>query len=66
MLDPHAANPDMSGEQYSVADNLLGWVAKGEIDKYQAKAHDPPATVPAVRRLRRGVLPAHPGRPVTG
>ena len=47
MLDPHAANPDVSGQQYSVAYNLLGWVAKCEIDKYQAEAQDPPAIVPA-------------------
>ncbi len=47
MLDPHAANPDVPGQQYSVAPNPIGWLAKGEIDKYQAEAKDPPPTVPA-------------------
>jgi hypothetical protein len=47
MLDPHAANTGVPGQQYSVASNLLGWIAKGEIDAYQSKAKDPAVTVPA-------------------
>ena len=47
MLDPHAANTGVPGQQYSVANNPLGWIAKGEIDSYQSKAKDPAATVPA-------------------
>jgi hypothetical protein len=47
MLDPHAANTSAPGQQYSVANNMLGWIAKGEIDQYQAKAKDPLVSVPA-------------------
>ena len=46
MLDPHAANPDVPGQQYSVASGPLGWLAKVVIDDYQARAHDPRVTVP--------------------
>jgi hypothetical protein len=46
LLDPHAANTS-SRQQYSVAHNPLGWLAKGLIDSYQAKAHDPEPFVPA-------------------
>src|SRR6202035_1760056 len=35
MLDPHAANPDVPGAQYSVASGPLGWLAKAVIDDYQ-------------------------------
>jgi hypothetical protein len=47
MLDPHAANTSVPGQQYSVASNPLGWLAKSEIDRYQSEAKDPPVTVPA-------------------
>jgi hypothetical protein len=47
MLDPHAANTGVKGQQYSVANDPLGWLAKAEIDAYQSKAKDPPVTVPA-------------------
>ncbi len=47
LLDPHAANPDTPGKQYSVADNLFGWVSEQLIDNYQARARDPLVTVPA-------------------
>ena len=47
LLDPHAANPDFPGKQYSTADNPLGWIAKLAIDNYQSRARDPLAFIPA-------------------
>jgi hypothetical protein len=47
LLDPHAANPDFPGPQYSVARNPLGWIAKLAIDNYQSRARDPLAFIPA-------------------
>ena len=47
LLDPHAANPDFPGKQYSVADNPLGTIAKLAIDNYQARARDPLVAIPA-------------------
>lgn len=47
MLDPHAANTAIPGQQYSVANHFIGWIAKGVIDDYQSDAKDPPVTVPA-------------------
>ncbi len=47
LLDPHAANPDFPGKQYSVADNPIGAIAKIAIDNYQARARDPLVTIPA-------------------
>jgi hypothetical protein len=47
LLDPHAANPDFPGKQYSVADNPLGTIAKLAIDNYQARSRDPLVTIPA-------------------
>ena len=32
MLDPHAANNGVAGQQYSVSNGLLGWIAKMSID----------------------------------
>jgi hypothetical protein len=46
MLDPHAANNGVPGQQYSVSHGILGTIAKGIIDSYQAKAKDPPVVVP--------------------
>ena len=46
MLDPHAANADLPGQQYSVGDGPIAWLAKGLIDKYQAEARDPPVVIP--------------------
>lgn len=45
MLDPHAANNGLPGQQYSVADGPLGWIAKGVIDSYQSRAKDPRVVV---------------------
>jgi len=46
LLDPHAANPDFPGRQYSVASGPLGTIAKIVIDNYQARSRDPLAFVP--------------------
>ncbi len=46
LLDPHAANPDFPGRQYSVASGPLGAIAKMVIDNYQARARDPLTFVP--------------------
>jgi len=46
LLDPHAANPDFPGRQYSTG-GPLGWIAKLAIDNYQARARDPLVFVPA-------------------
>ena len=48
MLDPHAANTGVAGQQYSVASGPLGWLAKGLIDSYQSRARDPRAAVSPV------------------
>ncbi len=45
LLDPHAANPDFPGRQYSTG-GPIGWIAKLAIDKYQARARDPLVFVP--------------------
>jgi hypothetical protein len=46
MLDPHSANTGVKGQQYSVANGFLGWVAKMTIDRFQSKAKDPAVVVP--------------------
>ena len=47
MLDPHAANNGVRGQQYSVSNGLLGAVARGEINAFQSKAKDPAVVVPS-------------------
>ena len=47
LLDPHAANNAVPGQQYSLTSGPLGWLAKGEIDSFQSKAKDPAAFIPA-------------------
>jgi hypothetical protein len=47
LLDPHAANNAVPGEQYSVDHGPLGQLARAMINNYQSKAHDPPPWVPA-------------------
>ena len=47
MLDPHAAANGVAGPQYSIKNDLLGRIAKGAIDAYQAKSNDPPPYIPA-------------------
>jgi hypothetical protein len=46
MLDPHAANNGVRGQQYSVSNGLLGLFARGEINAFQSKAKDPAVVVP--------------------
>ncbi len=45
LLDPHAANPDFPGRQYSVG-GPVGWIAKLAIDNYQARSRDPLVFIP--------------------
>ncbi len=47
LLDPHAANNNVPGQQYSTA-GILGPLANAVISSYQGQAKDPPAYVPAV------------------
>ena len=47
LLDPHAANPDFPGRQYSVSSGPIGTIAKLTIDNYQARARDPLAFIPS-------------------
>jgi hypothetical protein len=47
MLDPHAANNNLPGQQYSVA-GPLGWLANMEVSDYQGEAKDPPAYFPSM------------------
>ena len=46
LLDPHAANNAVKGQQYSVGRGIIGFIAGGIISHYQSEAHDPPAVVP--------------------
>lgn len=46
MLDPHAANNGLKGQQYSVSNGVLGYIARMEINDFQSKAQDPPPVVP--------------------
>lgn len=48
LLDPHAANNNLPGQQYSIAEGILAPLAKSIITNYQGKAQDPPAFVPSV------------------
>jgi hypothetical protein len=48
LLDPHAANNGVDGQQYSLTSGPLGWLAKAEIDSFQSKAKDPAVFVPSV------------------
>jgi hypothetical protein len=41
MLDPHAANNNITAKQYSVSNGLLGYIARSEINAYQSRAKDP-------------------------
>jgi hypothetical protein len=48
LLDPHAANNAVPGQQYSLTNGPLSWLAKAEIDSFQAKAKDPAVFIPSV------------------
>ncbi|MFO0907095.1 MAG: hypothetical protein U0794_01795 [Isosphaeraceae bacterium] len=41
LLDPHAANTGVPGQQYSTGHGPVAWIAKGLIDHYQSLAKDP-------------------------
>jgi len=47
LLDPHAANNNLPGQQISFA-GALGGLARTIVTNYQARANDPPAFVPSV------------------
>ena len=48
MLDPHAANNNVPGQQLSIAGGILAPLARSIITNYQANAEDPPVFVPSV------------------
>ena len=48
LLDPHAANNNVPGQQLSIAGGILAPLAKSIITNYQAKADDPPVFIPSV------------------
>lgn len=48
MLDPHAANNNLPGQQLSIAGGVLAPLAKAIITNYQGKAQDPPVIVPSI------------------
>jgi hypothetical protein len=48
LLDPHAANNEVPGQQYSPAAGPLGGLADGVVQIYQDHAHDPPVFIPRV------------------
>jgi hypothetical protein len=47
LLDPHAANNNVPGQQYSIGGGILAPIAKAIISNYQAQANDPPVFIPA-------------------
>ena len=48
LLDPHAANNNLPGQQLSIAGGILAPLAKSIITNYQGEAKDPPVYVPSV------------------
>jgi hypothetical protein len=48
MLDPHAANNHLPGQQLSIAGGVLAPLARSIITNYQGKAQDPPVVVPSI------------------
>jgi hypothetical protein len=48
LLDPHAANNNVPGQQYSIGGGILAPLAKMIISNYQGSAQDPPAFVPSI------------------
>ena len=47
LLDPHAANQNVPGQQMSFG-GVLGGLARAVVTDYQAEAKDPPAFIPSV------------------
>jgi Bacterial Ig-like domain len=48
LLDPHAANNNLPGQQMSIAGGILAPLAKAIITNFQARADDPPVFIPSV------------------
>jgi len=48
LLDPHAANNNLPGQQYSIGGGILAPIARSIISNYQGRANDPPVFIPAV------------------
>ena len=48
LLDPHAANNDLPGQQLSITGGVLAPLARSIITNYQSEAKDPPVFVPSV------------------
>ena len=48
LLDPHAANNNVPGQQYSIGGGILAPLAKMIISNFQANAQDPPVFVPSI------------------
>jgi hypothetical protein len=48
LLDPHAANNNLPGQQLSIAGGVLAPLARMIITNYQGKADDPPVFVPSI------------------
>ncbi len=48
LLDPHAANNAVAGQEYSVTSGPLGMLATAEISSFQSKAKDPPVFIPSI------------------
>ena len=48
LLDPHAANNNLPGQQLSIPGGVLAPLARAIITNYQEKANDPPVFVPSV------------------
>jgi hypothetical protein len=48
LLDPHPANDGIPGQEYSATNGPLGWIAKAEINSFQAKAKDPAVFIPSI------------------
>ncbi len=48
LLDPHAANNNLPGQQMSIGGSVLAPIAKMVISNYQGRANDPPAFFPSV------------------
>ncbi len=48
LLDPHAANNNVPGQQLSIAGGVLAPLARTIITNYQASADDPPVFIPSI------------------
>jgi hypothetical protein len=48
LLDPHAANNNVPGQQLSIAGGVLAPLARSIITNYQANADDPPVFIPSI------------------